>query len=104
MSERKSLADLAGSCISVDVCSWRSAESRTQNSGAASAGSAADPRRVIWIVPKITVKNRPLQSREGFWEFGICKCKLYIKWINNKVPLYSTGNYIQYSVINHNGK
>ena len=24
--------------------------------------------------------------------------------INNKVLLYSTGNYIQYPVINHNGK
>ena len=24
--------------------------------------------------------------------------------INNKVLLYSTGNYIQYLVINHNGK
>lgn len=30
------------------------------------------------------------------WEFGINRCKLaYIGWINNKVPLYSTGNYIQ---------
>ena len=29
---------------------------------------------------------------------------MYIEWINNKVLLYSTGNYIQYSVINHNGK
>ena len=29
---------------------------------------------------------------------------LYIEWINNKVLLYSTGNYIQYPVINHNGK
>ena len=39
------------------------------------------------------------------WEFGISRCKLlYIEWINNKVLLYSTGNYIQYSVINHNGK
>ena len=39
------------------------------------------------------------------WEFGICQCKLlYIEWINNKVLLYSTGNYIQYPVINHNGK
>ena len=39
------------------------------------------------------------------WEFGISKCKLlYIGWINNKVLLYSTGNYIQYPVINHNGK
>ena len=38
-------------------------------------------------------------------EFGISKCKLlYTEWINNKVLLYSTGNYIQYAVINHNGK
>ena len=28
----------------------------------------------------------------------------YIKYINNKDLLYSTGNYIQYPVINHNGK
>ena len=26
------------------------------------------------------------------------------RWINNKVLLYSTGNYIQYPVINHHGK
>ena len=39
------------------------------------------------------------------WEFGISRYKLlYIGWINNKVLLYSTGNYVQYSVINHNGK
>ena len=38
-------------------------------------------------------------------EFGISRYKLlYIGWINNKVLLYSTGNYIQYPVINHNGK
>ena len=39
------------------------------------------------------------------WEFGISRCKqLYLEWINNKVLLYSTGNYIQYPVINRNGK
>ena len=39
------------------------------------------------------------------WEFGISRCKLlYIEWINNKVLLYSTGNYIQYPLINPNGK
>ena len=39
------------------------------------------------------------------WEFGISRCKLlYTEWINNKVLLYSTGNYIQYPVINHKGK
>ena len=39
------------------------------------------------------------------WEFGISRCKLsYTEWINNKVPVYSTRNYIQYPVISHNGK
>ena len=39
------------------------------------------------------------------WEFGMSRCKLlYIGWINNKVLLYSTGNYIQYPEVNHNGK
>ena len=39
------------------------------------------------------------------WEFGVSRCTLlYIGQINNKVLLYSTGNYIQYPVINHNGK
>ena len=39
------------------------------------------------------------------WEFAVSRCKLlYIEWINNKVLLYSTGNYIQYPEINHNGK
>ena len=38
------------------------------------------------------------------WEFGISRRKLlYREWINNKVLLYSTGNYIHY-VLNHNGK
>ena len=39
------------------------------------------------------------------WEFGTSRGKLlYIGWINNKVLLYSTGNYIQYPVTNHNGE
>ena len=39
------------------------------------------------------------------WKFGISRCKLlYIGWINNKVLLYSTGNYSQHPEINHNGK
>ena len=37
------------------------------------------------------------------WEFGINRCKLlHREWIN-KVALFSTGNYIQYAVINQNG-
>ena len=39
------------------------------------------------------------------WELGISLCKLLlIEWINNKVPMHSTGTYIQYPVMNHNGK
>ena len=39
------------------------------------------------------------------WDVGISRCKLlYTGWINNKVPLYCTGNYIQYPRINHNAK
>ena len=40
------------------------------------------------------------------WEFGINKYKLlilYIEWTDNKVLLYSTGNYIYHPGINHNG-
>ena len=36
------------------------------------------------------------------WEFGVSRCKpLHIEWLNNKVLLYSTGNY---TGIKHNGK
>ena len=39
------------------------------------------------------------------WEVGVHRCKLYyVEWLNNKVLLHSTRNYIQYPVINHNGK
>ena len=38
-------------------------------------------------------------------ELGISRCKLlYVGWINNKVLLQSTGNCIQYPVINHSRK
>ena len=57
------------------------------------------------------IENRPVVAKGeevggGIeWEAGVSRCKLlHIGWINNKVLLYSTGNYIQYPVINHNGK
>ena len=51
-------------------------------------------------------KNEGKGGRGGMdWEFGVSRCKLvYLEWINNKAQLYSKGNYIQYPVINHNGK
>ena len=37
------------------------------------------------------------------WDFGVGRCKLlHLEWINNKVLLHSTGNYIRYPVIKHN--
>ena len=39
------------------------------------------------------------------WESRISRCKLlYIGQINIKVLLYSTGNYLWYPMVNHNGK
>ena len=42
---------------------------------------------------------------EGLGVWGWNKCKLlHLERRNNKVLLYSTGNYIQFPEINHNGK
>ena len=39
------------------------------------------------------------------WEVGVSRCKLfYMGWISNKVLLYSTEDYIQCPMINHDGK
>ena len=38
------------------------------------------------------------------WEFGISRYKLlHLEWISNKILLYSTGNYFQLFVIEHDG-
>ena len=53
----------------------------------------------------MVAKGKGRSGGEKDWEFGTSRCKLsYIEWINNKILLHSTGNYIQYPVINHNGK
>ena len=39
------------------------------------------------------------------WEFGVGRCKLlHLEWINSMVLMYNTQNYIQYLMINYNGK
>ena len=49
-----------------------------------------------------------LKGKEGRgginWDFGISKCKLPRVKHKNKAPLYSTGNYTQHPIINHDGK
>ena len=56
-------------------------------------------REDLWL-------SRGKRVRKGKdWEFEISRGKLlYIGWINNKVLLFSTRNYIQCPVINHNEK
>ena len=38
------------------------------------------------------------------WGFGVRGKLVFIGWINNTALLYSIGNYIQYPLINFNGK
>ena len=63
----------------------------------------------------LSVKQTDLQIlRTDFWlsrgtgwfgSLGSADANYYnIEWINSKVLLYSTENYIQYPGINHNGK
>ena len=45
------------------------------------------------------IKNLPAKQKTWVQSLG-----WEIEWINNKVLLYRTGNYIQYPVINHSGQ
>ena len=57
------------------------------------------------IENKLVVAKEEEVGRRMEWEVGVSRCKLlYTGWINHKVLLYSTENYIQYPGINHNGK
>ena len=39
------------------------------------------------------------------WEFGVSTCKLlHLQLVNNELLLYSTWNYIQSLMIEHNGR
>ena len=44
-------------------------------------------------------------GRSGMdWESGVSRCKLlHWEWISKEILLYSTGNYIQSLVMEHNG-
>ena len=54
---------------------------------------------------RLVVAKGERNEREKDWEFGVSRYKLlYIEWMNNKVLRYSTENYIQYPVVNRNGK
>ena len=39
------------------------------------------------------------------WEFGVSRHKLlHLEWISNEIILYSTGNYIQSLLMEHDGR
>ena len=61
--------------------------------------------RLTDIESRLVVANREGFGGGGIGEVGISRCQLVcIEWINYMVLLYSTGNYIQYPVINPDGK
>ena len=61
--------------------------------------------RLIDIENRLVVATGQRGGGRMDWEFGSSRYKLLpTECINKKVLLYSTGNYIQYPGINHNGK
>ena len=55
------------------------------------------------------IENRPVVAGWGGSgmdeEFGVGRCKLlHLEWISNEVLLYSTANYIQSLIIDHEGR
>ena len=56
------------------------------------------------VLQRLVVVKGERVGEDMDWKFWISRCKLaFIEWIN-KVLLYSTGNYIQYHIINCNEK
>ena len=53
-------------------------------------------------------RNKLIENREGKgWtgSLGLVEANLlHLEWVNHKFLMYRTENYIQYPVINHNGK
>ena len=56
-------------------------------------------QRMDWWLPR----GREV-GQDGSGSLILADTNLYTGWINNKVLLYSTGNYIKYPVIDYNGK
>ena len=60
--------------------------------------------RLTGLEKRLVVSNRKGYGEGLDWEFLVRRRKrLHIEWID-KVLLYSAGNYIQYPMINHDGK
>ena len=79
------------------------------------ATDVAKKNRYTWRAMKqnrlTDIENRCVVAKEDRggsgmdWELGVSRCKLlHLEWVNNKIPLYSTGNYIQSFGIDYGGR
>ena len=56
-------------------------------------------KQLAWNIWECTTQSNTVSL------LGVWRCKLfYIRWMNNKILLYSPRNCIQHPVVNHNGK
>ena len=55
------------------------------------------------VVGKVERVGRRMEWKISV-RLGLADVSYYIEWINNTTLLYSTENYIQYPMINQNGK
>ena len=65
-----------------------------------------DTREFIFATETDRHRDQTVVAKGGVGEgrigsLGLADANSYTRWINNKVLLWSTGNYIQYPVINH---
>ena len=71
-----------------------------------------DTNELIYKIEIYSHTDCGCHGEEGWrgmnWKFGISRCKLLciicIGGLNNKMLFYSTVNYVQYPVMNHNEK
>ena len=73
-------------------------QARTLEWVAISSSNLETYTKELWLP-----RGRGLGGRMS-WEFGVSRCRLVYTECVNKILQCSTENYIQYSVINHNGK
>ena len=61
--------------------------------------------RLTDIENRLVVAKRDKGGNELDWEFGVNRCKLlHLEWIDNKVLLCTTGNYVLAPGIDCDGK
>ena len=61
-------------------------------------------KKLMDLENRLVVAKREWRGSGMDWEFGVNRCKLlHLEWISNEILLYSTGNYVQLLVMEHDG-